>query len=104
LATTLGISTQDFHSSSKLDKHGKNVDAEVIAITELLWEITDTNSVHIARTLRDIGVNLYFMTSVGDNGSRIADRSELLSPARKSSSLAADSAVDDMTRQAVARP
>lgn len=52
-----------------------DVNAEIIAIgTEiLLGELTDTNSVHIARQLRDIGVNLFFMTSVGDNRQRIAD-------------------------------
>ena len=52
----------------------QNLNAEIIAIgTEiLLGEITDTNSVYIARVLRDIGINLYYMTSVGDNEKRIA--------------------------------
>jgi nicotinamide-nucleotide amidase len=51
-----------------------NINAEIIAIgTEiLLGEITDTNSVYIAQKLRAIGINLYFMTSVGDNERRIA--------------------------------
>ncbi|MBZ0283307.1 MAG: CinA family nicotinamide mononucleotide deamidase-related protein [Anaerolineae bacterium] len=84
----------------------QNVNAEIIAIgTEiLLGEITDTNSVHIAHVLRDIGINLYFMTSVGDNEQRIVDAIR----------IALDRAdvvitcgglgptVDDMTRQAVA--
>ena len=83
-----------------------NPNAEIIAIgTEiLLGEITDTNSVFMARQLRDIGVNVFFMTTVGDNLQRIAD----------AISLALDRAeivitcgglgptVDDMTRQAVA--
>lgn len=83
-----------------------NPNAEIIAIgTELLLgEITDTNSVFMARALRDIGVNVYYMTTVGDNLKRIADAID----------LALDRAeiiitcgglgptVDDMTRQAVA--
>ncbi|QYO68811.1 hypothetical protein JVX88_33940 [Leptolyngbya sp. 7M] len=53
----------------------REVNAEIIAIgTEiLLGEITDTNSVYIARLLRDLGINLYYMTSVGDNEARIAE-------------------------------
>lgn len=83
-----------------------NPNAEIIAIgTEiLLGEITDTNSVFMARQLRDIGVNVFLMTTVGDNLKRIAD----------AISVALDRAeivitcgglgptVDDMTRQAVA--
>lgn len=83
-----------------------SVNAEVIAIgTEiLLGEITDTNSVYLAQKLGRIGINLYFMTTVGDNERRIADAIR----------IALDRAdvvitcgglgptVDDMTRQAVA--
>lgn len=48
--------------------------AEIISIgTELLLgEITDTNARYIARTLRDIGVDLYRKTTIGDNPRRIA--------------------------------
>lgn len=84
----------------------QNVNAEIIAIgTELLLgEITDTNSVHIARTLRDIGVNLYFMTSVGDNEQRIADAIRIaLSRAQVVITCGGlGPTVDDVTRQAVA--
>jgi len=47
--------------------------AEIVTIgTELLLgEINDTNSRFIARTLRDIGVDIYRITSVGDNAARI---------------------------------
>ncbi len=47
--------------------------AEIVTIgTELLLgEINDTNSRYIARALRDIGVDIYRITSVGDNASRI---------------------------------
>lgn len=47
--------------------------AEIVTIgTELLLgEINDTNSRYIARALRDIGVDIYRITSVGDNAARI---------------------------------
>lgn len=83
-----------------------NIKAEIIAIgTEiLLGEITDTNSVYLARTLRDIGVNLYFMTSVGDNEGRIAD-SIRLALSRADVVITCGGlgpTIDDMTRQGVA--
>jgi len=48
--------------------------AELIAIgTELLLgEIQDTNTRYLARTLRDLGVDIYRATLVGDNTERIA--------------------------------
>jgi competence/damage-inducible protein CinA-like protein len=48
--------------------------AEIITIgTEiLLGEIVDTNSRHVARELRDIGVDLFRKSTVGDNAQRIA--------------------------------
>ena len=83
-----------------------NPNAEIIAIgTELLLgEITDTNSVFMARQLRDIGVNMYFMTTVGDNLGRITDA---ISAALDRAEIVITSGglgptVDDMTRQAVA--
>lgn len=47
---------------------------EIITIgTELLLgEITDTNSTYIARTLRDHGIDIYRITTIGDNPNRIA--------------------------------
>jgi molybdenum cofactor synthesis domain-containing protein len=84
----------------------QQVNAEIVAIgTEiLLGEITDTNSVHIARVLRDIGINLYFMTSVGDNEQRIADAIRI-AMSRADVVITCGGlgpTVDDMTRQAVA--
>ena len=80
--------------------------AEIVAIgTEiLLGEITDTNSVYLARQLRDIGVNVFFMTTVGDNLGRIADS---ISAALDRAEIVITTGglgptVDDMTRQAVA--
>lgn len=101
---------QKFVKSGKhsLEIKGNMADtnSEIIAIgTEiLLGEITDTNSVYIARALRDIGINLYFMTSVGDNEARIADAVRLaLSRAQVVITCGGlGPTVDDMTRQAVA--
>ena len=43
--------------------------AEIISIgTELLLgEIVDTNAPYLARSLRDVGIDLYRKTTVGDN-------------------------------------
>jgi nicotinamide-nucleotide amidase len=81
--------------------------AETISIgTELLLGgITDTNAVWIAQRLAEVGVDLYFRTTVGDNVVRIVD-------AIKHALTRADivittgglgPTVDDMTREAVAR-
>jgi nicotinamide-nucleotide amidase len=82
------------------------VNAEIIAIgTEiLLGEITDTNSVYLARQLRDLGINLYFMTSVGDNEGRITQAIEnALARAQVVVTCGGlGPTVDDMTRQGVA--
>lgn len=84
----------------------QELNAEVIAIgTEiLLGDLTDTNSVFIARTLRDLGINLFFMTSVGDNEERIADAIRIaLGRAQIVVTCGGlGPTVDDMTRQAVA--
>ena len=84
----------------------ESINAEIIAIgTEiLLGEITDTNSVYIARLLRDIGVNLYYMTSVGDNEQRIASAIRIaLSRAQVVITCGGlGPTIDDMTRQGVA--
>lgn len=85
---------------------GSNVSAELVSIgTEiLLGEITDTNSVFLARGLRDMGINVFYMTSVGDNLGRIADT---ISLALSRSDIVITCGglgptVDDMTRQGVA--
>ncbi|NDJ75047.1 MAG: CinA family nicotinamide mononucleotide deamidase-related protein [Chloroflexi bacterium] len=82
------------------------MNAEVITIgTELLLgEIVDTNSSYIARQLRDIGVSIYYLTTVGDNRARIADAIRL-SLSRADVVITTGGlgpTVDDMTRQAVA--
>ncbi len=83
------------------------MNAEIIAIgTELLLgEITDTNSAHIARVLREIGLDLWWMSVVGDNEARI---SALVDQARRRSAVVITTGglgptVDDPTRAAVAR-
>lgn len=84
----------------------ENLNAEIIAIgTELLLgEITDTNSVFLAQTFRDIGINVFYMTTVGDNQQRISqviknalDRSDIVITCG-----GLGPTVDDMTRQSVA--
>jgi competence/damage-inducible protein CinA-like protein len=80
--------------------------AELIAIgTELLLgEIQDTNSRYLARQLRDLGVDLYRTSTVGDNEERIA---ALIQEALSRSQIIITTGglgptVDDPTRQAVA--
>ena len=81
-------------------------DLEIITIgTELLLgEITDTNSTYIARTLRDHGIDIYRITTIGDNPARIAaaikealGRSDIII-----TTGGLGPTVDDPTRQAVA--
>ena len=81
--------------------------AEIIATGSelLLGEQVDTNSTFIARKLREIGLNLYFKTVVGDNEGRMA---EALSIALGRSDVVITTGglgptVDDVTRPAVAR-
>ncbi len=79
---------------------------EIVTIgTELLLgEIQDTNSRFIARSLRDIGVDLYRLTTVGDNLNRItATLQEALMRADIVITTGGlGPTVDDPTRQAVA--
>jgi competence/damage-inducible protein CinA-like protein len=65
----------------------------------------DTNSAHIARALRDIGVNLFYLTTVGDNLGRIeaAIRAALERSDLVITTGGLGPTVDDMTRQAVAK-
>jgi len=82
------------------------VNAEIITIgTELLLgQILDTNSLYLSKKLSEIGVNLYYKTSVGDNISRIK---ETISIASMRSDLiiitgGLGPTVDDVTRDAIA--
>ena len=81
--------------------------AEIVTIgTELLLgEIQDTNSRYIARFLRDIGVDLYRLSTVGDNVQRItATLQEALMRADIVITTGGlGPTVDDPTRQAVAK-
>jgi nicotinamide-nucleotide amidase len=82
------------------------MNAEIVTIgTELLLgEIVDTNSAYIARGLRDVGVNLFYLTTVGDNLGRIeaAIRAALGRSDVVITTGGLGPTVDDMTRQAVA--
>jgi len=80
--------------------------AEIVMIgTELLLgELVDTNANRLAKALREIGLDIYYKTTVGDNETRIT---EVLNLALDRSDVIITSGgigptVDDMTRQAVA--
>jgi competence/damage-inducible protein CinA-like protein len=81
--------------------------AEIVTTgTELLLgQIDDTNATYLARQLRDLGIDLYYRTTVGDNEVRIA---QALDQALARADLVITSGglgptVDDVTREAVAR-
>ena len=81
--------------------------AEIVTTgTELLLgQIDDTNATYLARQLRDLGIDLFFRTTVGDNERRIA---QVLEQALARADLIITTGglgptVDDVTREAVAR-
>jgi nicotinamide-nucleotide amidase len=81
--------------------------AEIVTTgTELLLgQIDDTNATYLARQLRDLGLNLFFRTTVGDNEMRIA---QALEQALGRADVVITTGglgptVDDVTREAVAR-
>jgi len=83
------------------------VKAEIIAVgTELLLgQIVDTNSAYLARELAELGIDLYWVTHVGDNLDRL---NEAISRALGRSDLVILSGglgptEDDLTRDAIAR-
>jgi competence/damage-inducible protein CinA-like protein len=81
--------------------------AEIVTTgTELLLgQIDDTNATYLARQLRDLGIDLFFRSTVGDNEWRIA---QILEQALARADLIITTGglgptVDDVTREAVAR-
>lgn len=83
------------------------MDAELVMIgSELLLGVTvDTNATLLARALRDIGVDLHYKTTVGDDEARITGVLEL-ALARSEVVITSGGlgpTVDDKTRQAVAQ-
>lgn len=80
--------------------------AEIVTTgTELLLgQIDDTNATYLARQLRDLGIDIYFRSTVGDNQARIA---QVLDLALARADLVITTGglgptVDDVTREAVA--
>ncbi len=80
--------------------------AELLSVgTELLLgEIVDTNSAYLARSLQELGIDLYWMTTVGDNMGRLLealrrawDRSDLIV-----CTGGVGPTDDDMTREGIA--
>jgi nicotinamide-nucleotide amidase len=81
--------------------------AEIVTTgTELLLgQIDDTNATYLARQLRDLGIDIYYRSTVGDNELRIAQILEL-ALARADVIIVTGGlgpTVDDVTREAVAR-
>jgi competence/damage-inducible protein CinA-like protein len=81
--------------------------AEIVTTgTELLLgQIDDTNATYLARQLRDLGIDVFFRSTVGDNELRI---SQVLGQALSRADLVITTGglgptVDDVTREAVAR-
>lgn len=81
--------------------------AEIVSIgTELLLgDIVDTNAAHIAQKLREIGLDLHYKTTVGDNDRRIA---EVIGQALDRVDIVITTGglgptVDDVTREGIAR-
>jgi nicotinamide-nucleotide amidase len=71
----------------------------------LLGQLVDTNSAFIARTLRGIGLNLFYKTTVGDNEERMVE-SLRIAMSRSDVIIVTGGlgpTVDDVTRPAVAR-
>lgn len=81
-----------------------NLEIITIGTELLLGEITNTNSTYIARTLRDHGIDIYRITTIGDNPARISSAiQEALSRADIVITTGGlGPTVDDPTRQAVA--
>ncbi len=80
--------------------------AEIISVgTELLWgEITDTNASYLASQLPILGIDLYWISQVGDNQARLV---EVLQRAWERSDLTLVTGglgptEDDLTREAIA--
>jgi competence/damage-inducible protein CinA-like protein len=81
-----------------------NLEIITIGTELLLGEINDTNSTYIARTLRDHGIDIFRITTIGDNTSRIAGaiREALERADIVITTGGLGPTVDDPTRQAVA--
>jgi len=80
--------------------------AEIVSIgTEmLLGQITDTNATYLAQSLADLGIELYYVSQVGDNLGRVVDilrrgweRSDLII-----TTGGVGPTEDDLTREAIA--
>ena len=90
-----------------MSEHFKQVSAEIVTVgTELLLgHLIDTNSAYLGQKLAEIGINVYFKSSVGDNDER------LLNVLRQAASRAdviiitggLGPTVDDITKNAVVK-
>ena len=85
-------------------KHRMHAEIVIIGSEILLGEIIDTNAALLAKMLREIGIDLFYKSTVGDNEERII---EVLNGALDRSDVVITSGglgptADDVTRQAVA--
>ena len=82
-----------------------NVEIVASGTELLLGEIVDTNSAYIARSLREIGANVFFKTVVGDNLDRMASVLEIA--LNRSDQVIITGGLgptaDDITRDAIAK-
>ena len=89
-----------------MSEGSRALSAEIVTTgTEiLLGEIVDTNAAWIAQQLRDVGVNLYYKTTVGDNLGRV--KSVISQCVSRSDIVLVSGGIgptkDDITRQAIA--
>lgn len=101
---TLFSSYEMLKPLARLDSRGK-MKAEIISIgTELLLGHTDTNSSYLAKQLASYGIDLYWISQVGDNLGRIVDAFERA--ASRSDLIVTSGGLgpteDDLTREAIA--
>jgi nicotinamide-nucleotide amidase len=96
-----------WYNGVQFSARGDAMRAEIVTTgTELLLgQIDDTNATYLARQLRDLGIDIYFRSTVGDNEGRIA---QVLEQALARADLVITTGglgptVDDVTREAVAR-
>jgi nicotinamide-nucleotide amidase len=80
-----------------------NAEITIIGSELLLGQIIDTNASYIAQKLAEIGINLYFKTTVGDNFERM--KSVLINALKRSEIIITSGGLgpteDDLTREVI---
>lgn len=104
VATGAGPESESLSAAGNSPAGGLAAEIVTTGTEILLGEIVDTNAAWIAQQLRDIGVNLYYKTTIGDNFGRIV---QVITQAMGRSNVVIVSGglgptVDDVTRHAIA--